>query len=72
MKGYRVKTLKMFLKSQLKGDITWLRPKFKQGRGFLKHNIAVMDEESTRIDLMVQIESRQWTEAIARWLSTCQ
>ena len=69
IKSYRFKTLKKLFKSQFKGDINWLRPKFKHGRWFLKRNIEIMDQESTRIDLTIQIGVRQWTEAIVRWLS---
>ena len=69
IKGYRLKTLKKILKSQLKGDIKWLRPNFMKGKGTLKRNIQIMDQETIRIDLTIQIEVKQSTNSIVRWLS---
>ena len=40
-----------------------------KGKGTLKRNIQIMDQETIRIDLTIQIEAKQWTESTVRWLS---
>ena len=68
IKGYRLATLKQFFKSQLRGDIKWLRPMHRRGRGFRKRNIHITDQVSTRINITVQIVVRNWTELVVKWI----
>ena len=51
----------MFFKSQLKDDIKESKKKHMYGKGTLKRNIHIMNKDTTRIDLTVQIEIMQWT-----------
>ena len=64
-----LKLLKKFLKSQLEEDIKRLRPKFMNGKGTLKRNIQIMDQDTVRIDVTIQMEVKQWTESIVKWLT---
>ena len=59
----------MFLKSQLKDDIKEIKKKHLDGTGTLKRNIHIMDKDTTRIDLTVQIEIMQWTKPTMKWIT---
>ena len=43
-----------------------------RGRGFLKRNIHITDQVSTRIDITVQIVVRNWTELVVKWIGPPQ
>ena len=67
-KSHKLKVLKMFLKSQLEDDIKCLRKQYWDGTGTLKRNVHVMDQDTVRIDLTIQIEVKQWTESTINWI----
>ena len=59
----------MFFKSQLEDDIKCLRKKYWDGKGTLKRNVHIMDQDTVRIDLTIQIEVKQWTESMINWIT---
>ena len=67
-KSTKLKALKMFLKFQFKHDIKELKKKHLDGKGTLKRNIHIMNKDTTRIDLTVQIEIMQWTRHTMKWI----
>ena len=61
IKGYRLVT-------QVRGDINWLRPMHRRGKGFLKRNINITNQVSTRINITVQMVVRNWTKLVVKWI----
>ena len=51
--GYRLMTLRRFLKSHRRGDITWMRPRRRRGRGCLRNNIHIVNQATFQIDVTV-------------------
>ena len=67
-KNTKLKALKMLLKSKLKDDIREIKKKHLDGKGTLSRNIHIMNKDTTRIDLTVQIEIMQWTRHTMKWI----
>ena len=67
-KSHKLKVLKMFFKSRPEDDIKCLRKKYWDGKGTLKRNVHIMDQDTVRIDFTIQIEVKQWTDSTINWI----